>query len=181
MADRIIQLTDKNGDKVYPLGVVGDLEAFKQEFFNSFYPVGSIYTSIEATFDPNTAWGGTWEKITAGKFLEATETAADVGTNVAAGLPNIEGAFNSSSPNNTTSAMLTTFGLSTNGAFRAHNNYTGTARFGESTFGVTTGDHTDGSWATGATFDASRSNSIYGSSTTVQPESIKVFIWKRVA
>ena len=27
------------------------------------YPVGSIYLSADANFDPNTAFGGTWQKI----------------------------------------------------------------------------------------------------------------------
>lgn len=179
MADRIIQLTDKNGDKVYPIGVAGLPPAM--DLVNIFYPVGSIYTSIDSTFDPNTAWGGTWEKIAAGKFLEATETAADVGTNAAAGLPNIEGAFSSGISSGAVSAMLTVLGDGATGAFKAHNNYTGQARYGTENFTIQGGDVTGNNWATGATFDASRSNSIYGSSTTVHPESIKVFIWKRTA
>lgn len=32
----------------------------------SFYPVGSYYETSDGTFDPNTAWGGTWIKETEG-------------------------------------------------------------------------------------------------------------------
>lgn len=32
-----------------------------------FYPVGSYYETSDSTFDPNTAWGGTWEKETQGQ------------------------------------------------------------------------------------------------------------------
>lgn len=29
-----------------------------------FYPVGSMYFTIDASFDPGTTWGGTWERLT---------------------------------------------------------------------------------------------------------------------
>lgn len=32
--------------------------------FDTFYPVGSYYETSDSTFDPNTAWGGTWQKDT---------------------------------------------------------------------------------------------------------------------
>ena len=35
---------------------------------NLFYPVGSIYETTSSTFNPNTIWGGTWERIK-DKFL----------------------------------------------------------------------------------------------------------------
>ncbi len=160
MADRIIQLTDKNGDKVYPIGVAGLPPAM--DLVNIFYPVGSIYTSIEATFDPNTAWGGTWEKIAAGKFLEATETAADVGTSVAAGLPNV-----TAQP----AANVVCHQNASQGSGALRYIYGGSAPVCGTTsihFGQ-------------FSLDLSKGNSIYGNSTTVQPESIKVFIWKRIA
>ena len=78
MADRIIQLTDKNGDKVYPIGVAGLPPAM--DLVNIFYPVGSIYISTESTFDPNTAWGGTWVAWGAGKVpvgVDASDTDFD--------------------------------------------------------------------------------------------------------
>lgn len=31
--------------------------------FDTFYPVGSYYETSDSTFDPNTAWGGTWVKL----------------------------------------------------------------------------------------------------------------------
>ncbi len=37
------------------------IETEKPNFLNLFYPVGSYYETQDATFDPNTAWGGTWE------------------------------------------------------------------------------------------------------------------------
>lgn len=32
-----------------------------------FYPVGSYYETSDTSFDPNTAWGGTWVKETGGQ------------------------------------------------------------------------------------------------------------------
>ena len=40
------------------------------------YAVGYIYTTIDASFDPNTVFGGTWEKIE-NKFLRGSGTDAD--------------------------------------------------------------------------------------------------------
>ena len=34
---------------------------------NMFYPVGSYYETSDTSFDPNTAWGGTWILETAGQ------------------------------------------------------------------------------------------------------------------
>ena len=40
---------------------------------NIFYPIGSIYETVDSTFNPATQWGGTWERIT-DKFLVASGT-----------------------------------------------------------------------------------------------------------
>ena len=39
-----------------------------------FYPVGSYYETSDGDFDPNTAWGGTWEKDSAGRVTVAQDT-----------------------------------------------------------------------------------------------------------
>lgn len=39
------------------------------EYWNTIYPVGSIYVSTSGTFNPNTAWGGTWVKTAKGRCL----------------------------------------------------------------------------------------------------------------
>lgn len=36
---------------------------------NSQHPVGSIYISTSSTFNPQTAWGGTWKKTADGRCL----------------------------------------------------------------------------------------------------------------
>lgn len=34
-----------------------------------FYPVGTVYTSYDGTFNPNTAWGGTWVRFAKGSVI----------------------------------------------------------------------------------------------------------------
>lgn len=38
------------------------------DLLNMFYPVGSVYETMDSSFDPNKKWGGTWERIK-GKVL----------------------------------------------------------------------------------------------------------------
>lgn len=37
-----------------------------EQLLNIFYPVGSCYMSLDPSFNPNVAWGGTWQKLPAG-------------------------------------------------------------------------------------------------------------------
>lgn len=45
-----------------------------------FYPVGSYYETSDTTFDPNTAWGGTWVLETAGQFHVSAGTGYAAGS-----------------------------------------------------------------------------------------------------
>ena len=38
-------------------------------YWKTIYPIGSIYVSTSATFNPNTTWGGTWIKTANGRCL----------------------------------------------------------------------------------------------------------------
>lgn len=96
----------------------------------------------------------------ADKFIQGNATA---GTVKNAGLPNITGSITPQMPTGTNS--YASLPVSVVGAF--DNASTGTRSYFSSA-GTTT--KSDWGWAT--SFDASRSNSIYGSSTTVQPPAI---------
>ena len=123
---------------------------------DSIYPVGSVYLSMDANFNPNVTWvGTTWEKLADGIFLESN---AVPGTETEAGLPNITG----------NSYNIQGVGYSVDGAF------TKTALGNASWSGNIGGYHH-------LHFDASRSSAVYGKSTTVQPHSITVVMWKRTA
>lgn len=130
---------------------------------NYLYPIGSLYFSLDASFNPNTTWQGTnWELISAGKCIRATQTEANVGKEVAAGLPELTG----------TQGHNTTHSAS---------NSQSTGVFKSSTW-ITASNAVSGSGGgfKNLVFKASDGNPIYGRSNTVTPESIDAFIWKRI-
>ena len=102
-------------------------------------------------------------------FVEGTNTAAELGSFIAAGVPNIEGTIE------TTRArwvMPPTSAGTYTGAF------VGRADSGDTVY---SGAYQEGGWARGFEFDASQSNPIYGNSTTVQPQAIKQYVYIVVA
>lgn len=154
----------------YPDGLFKcEMDIGGRGFLDYIYPVGSYYETSDTTFNPNTSWGGTWSKVTEGYFLQATETAANVGNTVSAGLPNITGYAFQRSTNYNTSNITWTGG----GALSVSNDTTGTADGLSQVNGAVARKRVD--------FNASSSNSIYGNSTTVQPPAILVYIWHRTA
>lgn len=58
-------------------------------FFDAIYPVGSIYLTMNDDFNPETAFGGKWEKVEKGRYLRATDLGS--GTLVDEGIPVPEG------------------------------------------------------------------------------------------
>ena len=147
---------------------VDSLNISGTSILNVFYPVGSIYQTIDDGFNPNIRWGGTWELIEEGRFLQATETSAAGGDTVSAGLPNIGGYLDIRATDYNASNVAwadgvfiksTTAGYSVDGLHQ-QNGAVNVIRYN---------------------FDAHYYNSIYGNSTTVQPPSIKVYMWHRTA
>lgn len=51
-----------------------------QEMTDLLYPVGAYYETSNTSFDPNTAWGGTWEKEEDGRVLIATSSSHTAGS-----------------------------------------------------------------------------------------------------
>lgn len=51
----------------------------KDKIRDIFYPVGTIYETRDGTFNPNTAWGGEWEKLM-DKFLVGAGNEYAIGT-----------------------------------------------------------------------------------------------------
>lgn len=47
---------------------------------NSQHPVGSIYISTSASFNPQTAWGGTWEQTASGRCLIGANSTYPLGS-----------------------------------------------------------------------------------------------------
>ena len=48
---------------------ISSLNSTINEYWKTVYPVGSIYISTSATFNPNRVWGGTWEQTASGRCL----------------------------------------------------------------------------------------------------------------
>ena len=131
------------------------------------YPVGSIYQSTDPT-SPAALFGGSWEEIASERVLMGASSAHAAGTTVDAGLPNITGQLTSiKGIGNSNDA----FPIS--GAFE----WTNTR---PNSFTYYAGDR-DFLKLYQAAFDASKSNAIYGRSSTVQPAAYYVHIWHRVA
>ena len=136
---------------------------------DTLLPVGTVYMTENANFDPNKTWGvGVWINTAIDRVLQGTNDRSKVGTTIDAGLPNITGKANVSGYgwkdwNDTSQGSLAvSVDIVPN----------------RSASGSTSGDY---SWGdTLLHIDASRSNPIYGSSDTVQPPAELVFIWKRI-
>ena len=127
------------------------------------FPIGSIYQSTDPT-SPAALFGGTWEQIASERVLMGASSSHKAGTTVKAGLPNITGTANG--------GVLSVSTPQSNGAFGA-THY-------DSSLSYLSGDVRRLS-IYNRTFDASRSNPIYGASDTVQPAAYYVYIWHRVA
>ena len=128
-----------------------------------YYPVGSIYQSTDPT-SPAALFGGSWEEIASERVLMGASSTHAAGSTVKAGLPNLKGSF---------SGVASTAypNLSNSGALSINTNNGGLAGY------------EGGSYGSNCTvsFDASKSNAIYGRSSTVQPAAYYVHIWHRVA
>lgn len=129
-----------------------------------YYPVGIVISMVGDT-SPAALFGGTWEEIAPDRVLMGASSTHAAGTTVKAGLPNITGTANGGVLSMSTPSSDGAFG----GKYYSTNN-----RHGGGTYGdwFSTYDRT---------FDASKSNAIYGRSNTVQPAAYYVHIWRRVA
>ena len=128
---------------------------------SNLYPVGSIYMSTSST-SPASLFGGTWESIASERVLMGVSSSHGAGSTVSAGLPNISGAvldtWHGGSPSGSGALSISVGGRS----------------------GVRNGD--DGAFTWGNFyFNAASYNSIYGNSSTVQPATYYVYMWRRTA
>ncbi len=132
------------------------------------YPVGSIYQSTDPT-SPAALFGGTWQEIAQNRVLMGASRTHAAGTTVEAGLPNITGQL----------PGLKKIGYGDN------SDYPISGAFAWTNTKSTEFNYCDGEDSHlhiyQAAFDASKSNAIYGRSSTVQPAAYYVHIWHRVA
>nr|DAO69843.1 MAG TPA: baseplate protein [Caudoviricetes sp.] len=131
-------------------------------FLLAAHPVGSIYQTISPENPSVTFGGGTWKKIAQDKVLMGASDAHPAGTTVEAGLPNITAKVTS---------QYGVFNADSEGAFY----FADGANFNYPATGL------GGSLIHDLRFSASRSNPIYGNSTTVQPPAYFTYTWLRTA
>ena len=124
------------------------------------YPIGSIYQSTDPT-SPAALFGGRWEKIASERVLMGASSTHAAGTTVEAGLPNITG---------TLSEIMGSVWASPSGSGAFSGKY-----IGRSLENGSSGNYGN------IFFDASKSDAVYGRSSTVQPAAYYVHIWHRVA
>lgn len=133
---------------------------------DAVYPVGSVYLSVQDT-SPALLFGGSWELLPENSALwTAREDDIFAGVKIPAGLPNITGDVDNI-------WACKTFDTSPIAS--------GALSLGSQ---ITNGSAGGNGWQMylhELYFNASKSNSIYGNSTTVQPPAYTVFAWKRVA
>ena len=125
------------------------------------YPVGTVIAVANNNTPAFTKYG-TWEKVGSGRVLWGADSSHSAGSTIEAGLPNIKGTFTHSpwSINSPTGAFSTNSTTSDN----IH----------------TPGGEYGTKWPI-YEFDASKSNSIYGKSTTVQPPAYVVHFYQRIS
>ena len=165
-ADETVCGVMRDGVNGIPTGILVQqfravIDALKGEAADKlgYYPVGSIYQSTDPT-SPAALFGGTWEEIASDRVLMGASRSHAAGTTVEAGLPNITGSF---------VANVHYRSNEVSGAFTAG------ARIAST--GANNGDANVYKFS----LDASKSNAIYGRSSTVQPAAYYVHIWRRVA
>lgn len=133
---------------------------YVSSILTTIYPVGSIYIGTQNTCPMEELISGSvWEKVSSGRVLQGSDSEHNPDTTIEAGLPNITAGANVARGQGYT--------------------YNASGAFYDSADG--TGGNWDSAAACRLSFDASRSNSIYGSSNTVQPPAYVVNIWKRIS
>lgn len=127
----------------------------------SIYPIGAIYITVLDSCPIQELGIGVWEKVAEDRVLQGAGTRGTVGNTLEAGLPNITGTVGGGM-----GASVYSTGAFVYGGNDPNNNFGGNSSWNNSAY---------------STFDASRSSSIYGNSTTVQQDAFLVNIFKRIS
>lgn len=141
-------------------------EMFKY-MWNKIYPVGSIYTTTDKSFNPSTSFGGTWVHVGTDRVLWGVETNVDGGSNLDEQLPDIRGHIDWKDGGQAKTEIS-----NGSGAFNLTNKNLGAA--------YPTGTGASSS-ARGFDFRASYYNSVYKLGAVVRPNAYTVHFWRRTA
>lgn len=135
--------------------------------WKKIYPVGSIYTTTDKSFNPGTSFGGTWTHIGVDRVLWGVATNVDGGSTLDEQLPDIRGHIDWS-----TGGQAKTEISSGTGAFNLTNKNLGAA--------YPTGSGASNS-ARGFDFRASYYKDVYKLNASVRPNAYTVHFWRRTA
>lgn len=197
MSKKLNKLVDINGLKEFKNKLIYSLTA--ESILSMVYPVGSVYISVNDV-SPEKFLGGTWVKISQGRVLQGVSGTQTAGTEVSAGLPNINVTWNGGHTH-TRGSMNITGDVIMHGMGHCTAVNGGTGAFyvsgTESAYqapecwgGAFSADHiqfsADRTWTGSTSSDGAHSHDAYitgitGNSTTVQPPALLVNIWKRTA
>ncbi len=155
------------GDRLTAVYTKDEIDALLANLNICPFEIGDILQTTSST-SPAARFGGTWEEIATNRVLMGVSSTHAAGTTAEAGLPNITGSvgrFTSGQywnydPDRSQGA-LSTSGESSNAGFNSDSGSSGNRWYID--------------------FDASKSNAIYGRSSTVQPAAYYVHIWRRIA
>lgn len=164
MAEQVVQAAVlRVKQTLIPEAVKEAVEQSVTKSRDGIFPVGS-YWITEGSQNPGNLFGGEWKKKGQGRCLWGADDAHPAGAEIEAGLPNVKGTV--------AWAMMAKgnyLDVSTGAFYHAGASANERSRSGGGTTGPIVG------------FDASRSNALYGKSSTVQPPALVVNIWVRVA
>lgn len=132
-----------------------------RKFVDLVYPVG-IVVALANDKKPAFMNYGTWEKVAEDRVLQGSSDSHAPGTKLEAGLPNITGYVHGGIKDYS-------YQIQVGGAFSKSSSTDISIPSGEGTKSI------------GFDFSASKSNSIYGKSKTVQPPAYVVAYWQRKA
>lgn len=137
------------------------------------YPIGIVVTTAtDDALKPGEADGlAQWEEIAQDRVLQGTSSGA--GGTIEAGLPNIKGNIMTGDENSGVTSVFGSRGKHSGALYVDEDK-----NFSNDSYAAPAGT---GNNAFGFSFDASKSNNIYGNSSTVQPPAYKVHFWKRVS
>lgn len=143
-----------------------------RRLINFIIPIGFIYVQYKDQLDPASLFGGNWSNISnefAGLYFRSEGgNAATFGSNQSQGLPNITGSFCNILYQITDKEEVS---LIEKGCFTNPN-------IGGAAVSITNIKNISGNDGIG--FDASKSNSIYGTSSEVRTSNSTIRIWKRI-
>lgn len=157
------------GDRLTAVYTKAEIDALLQNLNVCPFEVGDVLHTTSSV-SPAARFGGTWEEIATNRVLMGASSSHAAGTTAEAGLPNITGS---------TGRFAS--------AYDSHSSNTADRKQGALNYSGETSNMGYYSSSGGAgygyyiNFNASKSNAIYGRSSTVQPAAYYVHIWRRIA